>query len=123
MSHTIGEYTVEMDYTNSTSIIIKIINTETHRHYRGKLMRNNFIKTIDDAIKSCFDKDKIDAQIRIFDTSIAFITLEPYIQNVEVNLVEINMSGVLYAMIKKQDDEIAALKRMVAELLANKGRF
>lgn len=86
-------------------------------------MRNNFIKTIDDAIKSCFDKDKIDAQIRIFDTSIAFITLEPYIQNVEVNLVEINMSGVIYAMIKKQDDEIAALKQMVAELLANKGRF
>jgi len=119
MSHTVEKYSIELEQPDKYTIVVRVINNETHKSYFGKISDSwNSMEPRFKAALACFTKDDVALRVRPDAQSILFITLDPYIANITINLEEVDMSHALLEMIQKQAHEIAELKQMIADLCA-----
>lgn len=119
MSHTVEKYSIELEQPDKHTIVVRVINNETHKSYFGKISDSwNSMEPRFKAALSCFAKDDVALRVRPDAQSILFMTPDPFISNITIKLEEVNMTHTLLEMMQKQAREIAELKQMIAELCA-----
>ena len=119
MSHTVEKYSIELEQPNKHTIVVRVINNETHKSYFGKISDSwNLMEPRFKAALACFARDDVALRVRPDAQSILFMTPDPFISNITIKLEEVDMTHTLLEMMQKQAREIAELKQMIADLCA-----